>query len=166
MGQGASTPSQTAWGLIGLLANAGYQCFVENDRRKEEGSGNGLGSVAGTDGNGASRRSSDDLEDSAVARAVAHLVEQQNPDGSWNENEFTGTGFPCVFYLKYHLYRNCFPVYALSRYRNLMARAKEFRAFEIAPEPQPKPQPNQPAGALETARGYVAGPHAAGQSSR
>ena len=93
-----------------------------------------------------------------MARAVTHLVEQQNPDGSWNENEFTGTGFPCVFYLKYHLYRNCFPVYALSRYRNLMARAKEFRAFEIAPQAQP----NQPAGALDTAGGYAAGPYAAG----
>ena len=171
MGQGDSTPSQTAWGLIGLLADSGYQCFVENDRPKKEGDGgNGLGRVAGADGNGASRASGrgtgDDLEDSAVARAVAHLVEQQNPDGSWNENEFTGTGFPCVFYLKYHLYRNCFPVYALSRYRNLMARAKEFRAFEIAPQAQP----NQPAGALDTAGCYAAGPYAAGphagQSSR
>ena len=118
--------------------------------------------------------SGDDLEDSAVARAVAHLVEQQNPDGSWNENEFTGTGFPCVFYLKYHLYRNCFPVYALSRYRNLVARAKEFRAFEIAPATARNRSSRQ--RALEAAGGYAAGPyaagphaagpHAAGQSSR
>ena len=82
---------------------------------------------------GASRRSGDDLEDSAVARAVAHLVEQQNPDGSWNENEFTGTGFPCVFYLKYHLYRNSFPVYALSRYQNQARRADEFCALKFQP---------------------------------
>ncbi len=50
--------------------------------------------------------------------AVAYLVHQQNDDGSWSEAEFTGTGFPGVFYLKYHLYRNSFPVYALARFRN------------------------------------------------
>ena len=54
-----------------------------------------------------------------IARAVTHLVEQQQADGSWAEKEFTGTGFPCVFYLKYHLYRNYFPLYALARYRNI-----------------------------------------------
>ena len=36
-------------------------------------------------------------------------MQQQNEDGSWSEADFTGTGFPCVFYLKYHLYRNSFP---------------------------------------------------------
>jgi squalene-hopene/tetraprenyl-beta-curcumene cyclase len=96
-GQGVSTPSQTAWGLIGLLA--------------------------------ASER-----DDPGVTRAITHLVERQNDDGSWDESEFTGTGFPCVFYLKYHLYRNYFPLYALSRYRNLGENAREFHAFEIGPE--------------------------------
>jgi squalene-hopene/tetraprenyl-beta-curcumene cyclase len=72
-------------------------------------------------------------EDPAIALAVKHLVEQQQADGSWVESEFTGTGFPCVFYLKYHLYRNYFPLYALSRYRNLLQDVKEFHAFEISP---------------------------------
>ena len=80
--KGKSTPSQTAWGLIGLLA------------------------VAGAD-------------DPAVERAVEWLLAHQSEDGSWEEEEFTGTGFPCVFYLKYHLYRNSFPLYALARYDNL-----------------------------------------------
>jgi len=65
-----------------------------------------------------------DTEDPAVAPAVRYLLDRQNPDGSWDEKEFTGTGFPCVFYLKYHLYRNSFPLYALARYQNLLA-AKE-----------------------------------------
>jgi squalene-hopene/tetraprenyl-beta-curcumene cyclase len=75
-----------------------------------------------------------DKDDPAVSDAVLHLLEQQNADGSWDEQQFTGTGFPCVFYLKYHLYRNYFPLYALSRYRNLLQDAKEFHAFEIRPE--------------------------------
>ncbi len=96
-GQGRSTPSQTAWGLIGLLA------------------------VAGPD-------------DPAVERAVEYLVEHQNSDGTWDEDLFTGTGFPCVFYLKYHLYRNSFPVYALARYRNMRQGAAEFRAPRVEPQ--------------------------------
>ena len=76
-----------------------------------------------------------DRDDPAVGRAVAHLVEQQNADGSWDEKEFTGTGFPCVFFLKYHLYRNYFPLYALARYRNLEQNRTDFRAFRGYPEP-------------------------------
>jgi squalene-hopene/tetraprenyl-beta-curcumene cyclase len=95
--KGRSTPSQTAWGLIGLLAAS-------------------------------------ELSDPAIARAVTHLVEQQKSDGSWDEQEFTGTGFPCVFYLKYHLYRNYFPLYALARYRNLTQQISQFSALEIRPE--------------------------------
>jgi squalene-hopene/tetraprenyl-beta-curcumene cyclase len=95
-GQGASTPSQTAWGLIGLLA----------------------GSDAG---------------DPAVTKAVSYLLRQQNEDGSWSESDFTGTGFPCVFYLKYHLYRNSFPVYALARYYNQSRNSPEFCAMKFQP---------------------------------
>jgi squalene-hopene/tetraprenyl-beta-curcumene cyclase len=43
-------------------------------------------------------------------------METQGRDGGWEEALSTGTGFPCVFYLKYHLYRNSFPVLAMSAY--------------------------------------------------
>ncbi len=95
-GQGPSTPSQTAWGLIGLLAGA-------------------------------------DLSDPAIVKAVSYLVHQQKDDGSWSEPDFTGTGFPGVFYLKYHLYRNSFPVYALARYSNQVRRADEYVALKFLP---------------------------------
>ncbi|HET7108741.1 MAG TPA: squalene--hopene cyclase [Candidatus Acidoferrum sp.] len=95
-GQGNSTPSQTAWGLIGLLAGA-------------------------------------DRSDPAVGRAAEYLVTQQNANGSWSEDDFTGTGFPGVFYLKYHLYKNSFPVYALARYRNQGRRAEEYCACKFLP---------------------------------
>jgi squalene-hopene/tetraprenyl-beta-curcumene cyclase len=105
-GQGNSTPSQSAWGLIGLLAAAGP-------------------------------------DDPASSKAAEYLVTQQNEDGSWDEEDFTGTGFPCVFYLKYHLYRNSFPVYALARFHNGLHEreavnqsrpAEEFCAFKFRPE--------------------------------
>jgi squalene-hopene/tetraprenyl-beta-curcumene cyclase len=96
-GQGGSTASQTAWGLIGLLA-----------------AGN-----------------ADDL---SVSRAVSHLVARQKSDGSWAEDEFTGTGFPCVFYLKYHLYKDYFPLYALARYRNMTQQAEQFCGLQVQPQ--------------------------------
>jgi len=95
-GQGNSTASQTAWGLIGLLAGA-------------------------------------EANDPAIQKAVSYLMGQQNADGSWSESEFTGTGFPCVFYLKYHLYRNSFPLYALARFRNQSEDAGEFCALKFQP---------------------------------
>ncbi len=58
-------------------------------------------------------------DDPAATRAAAWLISHQNENGTWDEDEFTGTGFPQVFYLKYHLYRNSFPLYALARYDNL-----------------------------------------------
>ena len=95
-GEGVSTASQTAWGLIGLLAGA-------------------------------------EASDPAVEKAVSYLVDEQNADGSWSESEFTGTGFPCVFYLKYHLYRNSFPLYALARFRNQTQETKQFCAMTFQP---------------------------------
>ena len=53
----------------------------------------------------------------AVARAVRCLADTQTPEGSWEEENFTGTGFPRVFYLKYHLYRLYFPLTALARFQ-------------------------------------------------
>jgi squalene-hopene/tetraprenyl-beta-curcumene cyclase len=52
----------------------------------------------------------------AARRAVGWLVATQRPDGDWDEPEFTGTGFPGDFYIRYHLYRLVFPVLALGRY--------------------------------------------------
>src|SRR5882762_6481977 len=108
-GKGVSTASQTAWGLIGLLAAS-------------------------------------DADDPAVSRAVIHLIERQQSDGSWAENEFTGTGFPCVFYLKYHLYRNYFPLYALARYRNAIQRTAQFCALRVRPQEFDRQLSNQEIG--------------------
>lgn len=52
-------------------------------------------------------------------RGLAWLIDQQQPHGSWDEDFYTGTGFPKVFYLKYHLYRLYFPLTALARYLRL-----------------------------------------------
>jgi squalene-hopene/tetraprenyl-beta-curcumene cyclase len=43
-------------------------------------------------------------------RGIEYLIRTQNPDGSWTEDETTGTGFPKVFYLKYDMYRNAWPL--------------------------------------------------------
>jgi squalene-hopene/tetraprenyl-beta-curcumene cyclase len=51
----------------------------------------------------------------ALARGVGWLVDTQRPDGSWDEPQYTGTGFPCDYYINYHLYRLVFPVMALGR---------------------------------------------------
>ncbi|MGH6750265.1 MAG: squalene--hopene cyclase, partial [Methyloceanibacter sp.] len=55
----------------------------------------------------------------SVAKGVAYLLENQADDGFWNEAYFTATGFPRVFYLRYHGYAKFFPLWALARYRNL-----------------------------------------------
>ena len=55
----------------------------------------------------------------AVERGVAYLRATQTTDGFWPEELFTGTGFPRVFYLRYHGYPKFFPLWALARYRNL-----------------------------------------------
>ncbi|HEY9907724.1 MAG TPA: squalene--hopene cyclase [Thermosynechococcaceae cyanobacterium] len=89
-GQGISTPSQTAWALIGLLAaGEATETFARD----------------------------------AIDQGIEHLLKTQRSDGTWEETEFTGTGFPCHFYLNYHLYRQHFPLTALGRYRSLMGKA-------------------------------------------
>jgi squalene-hopene/tetraprenyl-beta-curcumene cyclase len=77
-----STASQTAWGLLGLMA-------------------------AGQVGS------------QAVARGVQYLKTTQTEIGLWDEQRHTATGFPRVFYLRYHGYSKFFPLWALARYRNL-----------------------------------------------
>ncbi len=53
----------------------------------------------------------------AVARGVDFLLRTQTGEGSWYEAEFTGTGFPRYFFIKYHMYQHYFPLMALARYR-------------------------------------------------
>src|SRR5215472_3707058 len=84
-GQGDSTPSQTAWAILGLLA-------------------------AG------------DTRSDSVARGIAFLMRTQQKDGAWHEQFYTGTGFPRVFYLTYHLYRQYFPLLALTTYQKVMEK--------------------------------------------
>jgi squalene-hopene/tetraprenyl-beta-curcumene cyclase len=55
-------------------------------------------------------------KDAAVADGIRYLLDTQQPDGAWDEPEFTGTGFPQVFYLRYHMYPIYFPLMALSRW--------------------------------------------------
>jgi squalene-hopene/tetraprenyl-beta-curcumene cyclase len=82
-GAGPSTPSQTAWAIMGLCAMG-------------------------------------DPNDKALLRGIDYLVQTQNSDGSWTEEEITGTGFPKVFYLKYDMYRNAWPLLALATYRKML----------------------------------------------
>ncbi len=49
-----------------------------------------------------------------MRRGFGYLLESQQPDGTWNEDLATGTGFPNVFFLSYHLYRHYFPLLALA----------------------------------------------------
>ena len=62
-----------------------------------------------------------DTRSDSVARGIAYLLKNQKKDGSWDEPFFTGTGFPRVFYLKYHLYRQYFPLLALTEYARVLA---------------------------------------------
>lgn len=94
-GQGVSTASQTAWALIGLLAVVPLAVVP-------------LGV--------------DDAWSQAIERGITYLLATQQPQGDWQEAEFTGTGFPGHFYMKYHLYQQHFPLTALGRYRAWLAQ--------------------------------------------
>jgi squalene-hopene/tetraprenyl-beta-curcumene cyclase len=60
-----------------------------------------------------------DVDHPAVARGIKYLADNQGADGFWDEARYTATGFPRVFYLRYHGYAKFFPLWALARYRNL-----------------------------------------------
>src|ERR1700757_851708 len=62
-----------------------------------------------------------DTRSDSLQRGIAYLLKTQRRDGSWDEPCFTGTGFPRVFYLKYHMYRQYFPLIALTTYKKVMA---------------------------------------------
>jgi squalene-hopene/tetraprenyl-beta-curcumene cyclase len=64
----------------------------------------------------------DDPARTSVRRGLDYLIRTQNADGSWDEEEITGTGFPKVFYLKYDMYRNSWPLLALATYRQVLGR--------------------------------------------
>ncbi|NJL53453.1 MAG: squalene--hopene cyclase, partial [Hydrococcus sp. SU_1_0] len=55
-----------------------------------------------------------------IDRGIEYLLNTQRADGTWEEAQFTGTGFPCHFYLKYHLYQQYFPLQTLARYANIV----------------------------------------------
>ena len=61
--------------------------------------------------------SAGEANSATVVRGVQYLLCTQKPDGTWDEANYTGTGFPKFFMIKYHIYRNCFPLMALGTYR-------------------------------------------------
>jgi squalene-hopene/tetraprenyl-beta-curcumene cyclase len=61
-----------------------------------------------------------DANRESIRRGIDYLVRTQNTDGSWTEDEVTGTGFPKVFYLKYDMYRNAWPLLALATYKKVL----------------------------------------------
>ena len=65
----------------------------------------------------------------AVAAGISYLIATQEAEGLWTEREYTGTGFPRVFYLRYHGYPKFFPLWALARFRNLQKTNSRKVAF-------------------------------------
>ena len=74
----------------------------------------------------------DDPNSESVKRGIEYLIRTQNADGSWTELETTGTGFPKVYYLKYDIYRNSWPLLAMATHKNLL-RTTESREKEGKP---------------------------------
>jgi squalene-hopene/tetraprenyl-beta-curcumene cyclase len=73
-----------------------------------------------------------EADNPAVARGVAYLAATQAEDGFWNEPSHTATGFPRVFYLRYHGYSKFFPLWALARYRNLKRGTSRAAVFGMS----------------------------------
>jgi len=91
---GPSTPSQTAWAILALLAGG-------------------------------------DTTSTSLHDGLDYLIRTQNPDGTWDEELATGTGFPQVFYLRYHLYRNSFPLLALNTFLKTKSGHKQKSGLQI-----------------------------------
>jgi squalene-hopene/tetraprenyl-beta-curcumene cyclase len=70
-----------------------------------------------------------DTDHPAAARGIAYLSQTQGKDGLWPEELYTATGFPRVFYLRYHGYAKFFPLWAMARYRNLRNSNSRRTAF-------------------------------------
>jgi squalene-hopene/tetraprenyl-beta-curcumene cyclase len=70
----------------------------------------------------------------ALERGVDWLVETQRPDGTWDEPQYTGTGFPSDYYINYHLYRLTFPLMALGRCLRLGAGPRPAEGAELQRE--------------------------------
>src|SRR3954447_26950637 len=70
-----------------------------------------------------------DLDRASLQRALRYLLSTQQPDGSWDEPQITGTGFPRVFYLKYDMYRQNFPLLALATYVNYHSGRGHYPSF-------------------------------------
>jgi len=68
--------------------------------------------------------SADETESDPIRRGIQYLLDRQEENGEWIEEEHTGTGFPGHYYLRYHGYRNCFPLMALGRYRRFIKNKK------------------------------------------
>ena len=66
-----------------------------------------------------------DTRSDSVQRGIAYLLKTQQRDGSWDEEWYTGTGFPRVFYLMYYMYRQYFPLIALTAYTKASSVAQE-----------------------------------------
>jgi squalene-hopene/tetraprenyl-beta-curcumene cyclase len=75
----------------------------------------------------------DDPHRPSLQNSIEYLIRTQNDDGTWSEAEATGTGFPKVYYLKYDMYRNSWPLLALATYRNMLPRVVPGRSREQQP---------------------------------
>ncbi len=67
-----------------------------------------------------------------VQRGIAYLLKTQRRDGSWDEQLYTGTGFPRVFYLMYYMYRQYFPLLALTTYTRRRRRCRKKSGCALA----------------------------------
>lgn len=113
-GQGNSTASQTAWAIMGLLAT--QMSGGDNVR---------LGANGATTSAMGRRLDDDSVYAVALRKGADYLIRHLGDDGSWDESEFTATGFPVHFFIRYHMYRQFFPLMALARYRHAIKNRRE-----------------------------------------